>query len=391
MAGQNLNIRARRNAEISCVRGGLKVKARAWLHMLSEMGSLWLKSDAPDASDPAAATALANYQNDPERFTEGQDPVPVIMTRSIIMESTQGRSRLSGYRGVDVESTGTPREEDPDGSDVRVKSLKGKVLVESDNGVNVVSSGGHIVISSALDILMRMRFLTCVGSMFSFNDWVTFRADALHFARRILANTVSVMGTIRARSQTISVIKEENDIKFNTPVTLGHDSPMYNPPAPLLSDQLEGVGSTEDEPRTVADNLTYLPRKDPSVYLNNLRWDFGDVKYARFADEEGVMRLYESYTQQRLRLIEDLPSTHAEADLSEALVNEPVITGVSTLGNGSSKPWPGNAKAYGIDKEGSQENDLSTPSTLESDKWAPSRKKPMAPTDGIFRYIKLED
>ena len=55
-AGQNIRVKARRSIDIVSVLGGIKMKARAWLQFLCELGTLWLKSDAPESDGEAHDT-----------------------------------------------------------------------------------------------------------------------------------------------------------------------------------------------------------------------------------------------------------------------------------------------------------------------------------------------
>ena len=46
-AGQNIRLKARKNIDIVSVIGGIKIKARAFWQALCELGTFWIKSDAP--------------------------------------------------------------------------------------------------------------------------------------------------------------------------------------------------------------------------------------------------------------------------------------------------------------------------------------------------------
>jgi hypothetical protein len=85
VAGNDINMKARRNIEISAITGGLILKARAWWHAVCEFGSMWLLSEA-DVENPA--TKLGD-----------NDPDPILFKAGVIIESLRSGFHINGNNG----------------------------------------------------------------------------------------------------------------------------------------------------------------------------------------------------------------------------------------------------------------------------------------------------
>ncbi len=103
VAARNIYFVARRHVEISAAIGGLILKSRTFMRMLCQWGSIHVKSEAPDLSDPNIASLRKTKADQP---VPEEDPEPEILDQAIVMECAKGAFGLTAARAVHIESTG---------------------------------------------------------------------------------------------------------------------------------------------------------------------------------------------------------------------------------------------------------------------------------------------
>lgn len=203
-AGRNVLVTGRRHVEINAIVGGLKLKSRTLWHALCERGSMWLKSDAPDPSDPQFSSK--RYKSSDKLHPD--DPDAEILDAAILMDAELGSSVIQSGRRVLVESTGEhlgdgeESDEDNDRGAVVLQSKKQDVLVHaarnsfisalgtSDTTGRVGLRGARHVVLLALDsVLVKAR------ELFDVNQQVTLRKGVLH-TRQFMADKITGIGGI---------------------------------------------------------------------------------------------------------------------------------------------------------------------------------------------------
>lgn len=101
--GKNIILKAANNIEMSAVGGGIRMKGRAYIDMLSELGRIWLKSDAAVDRARDEATAAANRAWD---MSQDEFVKPEAVDFGVILDCPNGRVLVHGNEGV-VTDVGT--------------------------------------------------------------------------------------------------------------------------------------------------------------------------------------------------------------------------------------------------------------------------------------------
>lgn len=134
LAGGSIYVKARRNVEISATLGGLILHSYAWLKMLCEKGSLWLRSNATTdkAVTPEAATA--------------DTPVPEIAGwesgvsggQAILVEAADGAAAYRSRKGVTIAVDGSPADTNDRDFDANVVTA-GRAVLRGDSEASVLT------------------------------------------------------------------------------------------------------------------------------------------------------------------------------------------------------------------------------------------------------------
>lgn len=142
LAGGSIFLKARRNIELSATLGGLILHSYAWLKMLCEKGSLWLRSNA--TTDKSAA---------PEPAAEDA-PTPEIAGwvsgsadgHAILVEASDGAAAYRSKKGVTLAVDGTPQDEQDPAFDVLV-TTGGSAKIRGDQGMSLQTTQNMLLTS----------------------------------------------------------------------------------------------------------------------------------------------------------------------------------------------------------------------------------------------------
>lgn len=288
IAGQNIYIKARRNIEIAAVVGGLKLKARAWFHALSEVGSMWFKSDADSTAGDGGATLDADT------------PTPIILDRAMVLETTKGKTIIRSEKELLFETIQGGGE-----SDIVFQTGKGASM-RFISGMNILFKGlGSLafdvrrdIAMSALSVIADLRAKT-----FNILGICKITPGGLH-TKMIKANYI-----LGAKSISGPEMKRGEDQHQNHIGT--------------ISDEEEGPVLDGEMPEDIAN--------DPVVALTGGEiWDFFDPDEYIVGDRE----LYETLSEQRVRTDNDLSSLYASWTLKESALRNAKRTGTKA-------PFPG--------------------------------------------------
>jgi hypothetical protein len=154
-AGQNIRLKARRSIDLVAVTGGIKIKGRAFMHFLSEWGTMWFKSDAvdPEKEDPPAA-------DNPE-----QDPAPEVLPSAILFETSKGRMVMRSENRMILET----RAED---EDLILQSLKANVSLQA--GTNYFRMHAEEGVKLKTDkLLVNSPTVTFASESYAIGDFFT--------------------------------------------------------------------------------------------------------------------------------------------------------------------------------------------------------------------------
>jgi hypothetical protein len=149
LAGGSILMKARRNIELSAALGGIVLHGYAWLKMLCEKGTLWLRSNATTDKDADA----------PEPKEPGA-PVPEVAGwvsgssdgSAILVEAADGAAAYRSLKGVTIAVDGAPDDDADTSYDAVVTaaglSLRGTSRASLQSSKAVSLSGGQLAISS---------------------------------------------------------------------------------------------------------------------------------------------------------------------------------------------------------------------------------------------------
>jgi hypothetical protein len=162
VAGHNIIMKARRNVEISAALGGVIVHGYAWLKMIAEKGTAWLRSNAITKKTVNPLTAKKDggpvpevagwVAPDPGSGEPGQDGF------AVLIEATEGNTTIRSERGINIAVDGSPSQEDAN-FDVTV-STKGKLDLHGQVAVDMHSPGPVSVSSQAMVAIYSTTFLS---------------------------------------------------------------------------------------------------------------------------------------------------------------------------------------------------------------------------------------
>ena len=280
-AGQNIWMKARRSIEIVSVVGGIRLKARTWLHGLCEWGSVWLKSDA---EDPSKSGYAAKTTGDLDWSAE--DPLPIVLPQAIMLEATKGQALVQSQRRCIVQTTGAP--DDEHDADVIIQSKLGGIQVKGSKGVLLWAREGMVSVKAAKKFLVSTAQALFKAATLGINKDFVFSGSSLScpdIKARTLSATSGIMGPERPGPSPGG--KTHTNHIGTLPSGSSRD-PATIPDADMKElDDLATSQVTIDSP---------YPENDPPV------WNFEDPSEYNWAGSD----IYESLAQQRIQTDEDL-------------------------------------------------------------------------------------
>lgn len=173
VAGQDINLKARRNIEIWASRGGLVLRARAWLQQLCEWGSLILESKAVD---PLAPGFTAPTPESPE------DPSPVILPYGIAIDSQASGLGLFGRNRTVLRATAATAGVPTDGVKLEIDSADGALFLRAKENLRLLSLQGYVLFRALKKsiVVAADSFLNFLyRGIFDVNNRVTIRPSGI--------------------------------------------------------------------------------------------------------------------------------------------------------------------------------------------------------------------
>lgn len=240
LTGKSVSIKALNHVEISAIAGALWLKARTSWNALCEAGRMWLKSDAkPEYSENKEKTD-ANYP-----VQDGQPINPESSNFGVVIDSSQSKVLVHGYKGVTAGSTG---EEAP----VQVQATGGKSYVS-------LFSRTDVKIMAAVQVLIKgLKFAVA-------SNVAKIASAAIKLGENVLISSgvVNVTGTVKS----LSVSSLRGYIGNNKHVGEYKDKP----PVPNVSHgEADSAGNAADSQSEK--DLTFAIMADE---LSNYTWKYG--------------------------------------------------------------------------------------------------------------------
>ena len=354
VAGQNVYIKARRSMELVAQFGGLTLKAKAWLHGLSELGSLWLKSDAPDPNAPGY-TPLT--QSDLTFPTE--DPLPLVLDHAVLLDASVGRFMAQSAQRATLQTTGAPTAT-LGSADVCVQSMQGGVDSLARLDVSTSSLTGNIRFRTTQSILVAAKsFVNALSGFFGINS-----------AFGVTGGTTSCLnlkgGVVSADTVMMGPKTGPSDLEDSTIPLRGHFNHILEnvgDRAPVLPDPSTAQALFSD--------TTLIPKSDFSKGAPT--WDFQPTSdYVHNAE-----RNYESLAQQRIRTDATLANTYT------AWTPASMDVFISKTRNGQNLPYPGRGSNQWQHTSG---EDLGKPSSIPYNSLG--QQTPLANSPITFQFFK---
>lgn len=303
VAGGSILMKARRNIELSATIGGLIMHSYAWLKMLCEKGSVWLRSNA--ATDKDAPIPEAKEQGAPIPEVAGLTPGER-HGAAILVEAAEGHAIYRSQMGVVVAVDGQPAsEEDTRFSSVIATNgrldLMGKMNVDLRSKAAVSVTSGSDIVMSAHAIIGKSDELI-IGRNPDAPDLIL-RGRTL-WGKRIYASDL-LGGRITGPKRGFSIeIPDQNPTQSLKPHLNHIDAFPANSPPDIPT------GLTDDQKRLVAraSLLSVLPPGLPWYGDNDgPLWGFPEKEeYVWDNREKTDGGIPETLTQQFLRLDADV-------------------------------------------------------------------------------------
>lgn len=130
VAGHDIIHKARRNVEISAITGGLVLKARTWLRLWCEWGSIIFRSDADPLHIPTRVSP--------------QDPNPDVLGAGVVIQSKKSGVAIEASTKVDISSS----------DDITLRSTGGDVTLDSYYDAVVRSRHGFVKVWAAASFIV---------------------------------------------------------------------------------------------------------------------------------------------------------------------------------------------------------------------------------------------
>ena len=289
-AGQNILFMARRSMELVAVAGGIKMKARTWLHTLCERGSIWLKSDA---KDPQASGYTAPVADD-NKMGDQVDPLPIVLEHAVLLEGTAGRAAVLGHGAV-LASTGSPADDTDKTQDAVVKATRASVRNLAGKDCEIRAGRNLLSYATGAFILRAQKALWTLSSgLFDLKKQFTLRNGVLNLFS-VKAALVSATKTITGPK--LGAVPLPHDTS-STPLRQ-HYNHIFKLPDDLNERaKFEPDYTLDDADASLRDGYIAEPKTIPPAFKNaHPIWDFEDPDSYQWAAHP----FYESLSQQRLR------------------------------------------------------------------------------------------
>lgn len=326
MAGQNIYMTARRNFDIVALVGGLRLKARTWWHALCELGTLWIKSDAPDINVDGEI---------PNTKMEASDPDPILMDASILINATKGCTTVDSDHTLLLNVSGSPV---GDGDTDRSAS----VLIKSKNQHVDIHAGKSFLVDAFMQIGMKARQYFEISAI---SLW-------LKFSNRVLFGTraeLSSAGIMKAFMYKGDVIVGKTSIQ-------GPDRPGPTCGPDEHFNHIDKLGDTDtevkgpDEFSDVQSKVDALEVQFDAYKTGKPTWRFeisSDYVYSPSAEGRA---LYQSHAQQWIKY----HSGDASSDFQTFTVPKLLDAPMTDSGKSS---WPGADAKHKVHTDGDNLNE----------------------------------
>lgn len=345
VAGQNIYMKARRNMEFSAIVGGLKLKARTWLHGLCEWGSIWLKSDAQDPNNP-------DFE-EPQPALPSEDPKPVILPFAVFLEASKGQTMVSSKQRLTLQTQGADYNQDDEMGAVVIQAKGSSLAARALKQIDIRSNTAWVSLYGATAFVCKAAKALFQTNIFDIGRRLTFKAGKLSVAY-LDTLFIRAKSSIRGPRRPAGQGPHRNHIDE---IDNGWQGPAF---------------STESEVQEKY--LAISKSKAPQDGLSDqvLEWKFDKpTEYVNPQDP-----LFESLTQQRLRTDNTLSDNYLTwTPVQSALKPAPRVKVSSPFG----------ATTHMAHGDSSIEQ-LGTPSTKASNQH--NQQTEMTPIQAEFRFLK---
>lgn len=314
VAGGSIMMKARRNIELSAALGGVVLHGYAWLKMLSERGSLWLRSNAITDKDTAPKPKGATDANP----NGSGGPTPEIAGwksgeqdgQAIIIETVEGELAIRSGRGMKITGDTAPADDNDHTKDIIIFS-KGDVEIGGTRYAKF-RGGRGILFGTAGSIAMYGRsLLASVAEMLVGTNLnkpsIVVRGGKL-FA--------SMIDSLQLSANTILGSEVGPNVPTPDPMPDVTLKPHYNHIGTLASLLQTPAGADDAQKAAVkaAGDLSSSPPDIPWTSASDgPMWGFGEsTEYIWDDREEFVGSMPETLTQQYLRLDQELTAAEKE-------------------------------------------------------------------------------
>lgn len=355
-AGNSMFLGARRHMEMVASRGGMRIKARAFLHGLCEKGTLWLKSDAdPDDLEP-------EDEDDPEPEMIGEQGVRV--------EATLAQGYWLTHLKSLIQACG--EDEDEDKVSVILRSLEGNVKTLAKKDVTFKAER-NMLIKVTKDVTATFSAWINAGTSWLFTGAVKITAAGLE-ATSVIGGRVDAIQRLAGPERGAEPV----DTSYSTCCLAPHFNHVDK-----VYENLEVEIDSERPDMEKAEVEDEAPG-------GQIVWDFFDAdEYAWSGRDED--QFYEPLSQQKIRLEEPALSDDQltfgdwEGAADPLLENDGSCTGGST---GTKRDWPGDDARW-LQHEPSKPT-LDEPTGEKPETFSPDIQTDLVPKTITMKYRKKE-
>lgn len=166
-------MKARRHVEITASVGAIITKARTAWKALCEWGTIWLKSDAVDPKKEAIPT--------PDDVVN--DPKPEVHSAAIILDSSKGRTIVSGKRKILVQCYGTPDSAEDltdDTASVVIQSRHQDTRLVGNRLALLKAESKFATVEGSLGVVLKGPKLLSNASIFDINQQFTIKSGVVN-------------------------------------------------------------------------------------------------------------------------------------------------------------------------------------------------------------------
>lgn len=203
LTGKSVIIKALHHVEISAIAGSLWLKARTSWNALCEAGRMWLKSDAKPEHSANKEKTDANYP-----VKDGQPINPESGNFGVVIDSSQSKVLVHGYKGVTAGSTG---EDAP----VQVQATGGKSYVSLFSRTDVKIAAAAQVLIKGIKFAVASTVSKITSQTIKFGEKVLIHSKGMEVGGVIRTQRVGAVGGFSGPIDKVNKYKEAKDVTPN--------------------------------------------------------------------------------------------------------------------------------------------------------------------------------